>query len=441
MAKKPFPFKVCERCCTGDKGDKGDRGEKGDKGDALTISRTGTGVVDYFQTDASLWENGSLSAGENISDGSKIRLRTIGKLPIDPSYEYTINIPSEKYKVELDFFASETASKASLTTSYLFNGDKYTLTNSQLKWVRILIAEVSNASMTPEDVAGMGISITRKEDVTECYSVRNIYKNTIKLMTFNVGQFYNGTTRCPDNEVDAQISRYKALITKYQPDFICTQETPKYVNVGNSVLGSSFFDERYSHYVCTGGDIGSAMGLAYITNCNLVDIEQRALSNDRPYTKAYTHINGIKVAIYNTHLSFENQETRAPQIAELLAEVQTEEYAIIFGDFNTGNVNGGVSELTPFIDAGYKLGNLGALGNLSTCVNGGRTDNIIVSPNITLCKAEVEDELFESLNDHRPFVLTVEIGENTVDYPTENGTYTLQLTINNGVKTYRWVQA
>lgn len=409
---------------------------KGENGIASVVEENGKIVFsdvpeNVINPDESLWENGSISFGNNFNDGISIRLRTIDYFKVEPKSTYTVTYGNPSYKVEIILYNANNV--YSRTTDYVSNGQQIQTGEDESR-IRCVIAQIDNVDIVPSDVVNMQISMTKDGQHDKYLSLRDNFKSQLKLMTFNVGQWYNGIQRCPDNLISTHKNLYKQLIAKYQPDVIFTQEAPQYMNEGNTEVAKDFFGNRYNFFEGT----FDWLGKQFVTNYNIFDTTETAFSNERSYVKAYTYINGVKVALYNTHLSL-TADLRAVQMNEILADMRTEEYVILGADTNVSTIG----ELQPFINAGFKLGNCGVLGELNTLAGGegyAVVDNIIVSENITLCKAEVEGELFESLKDHRPFILTVEVAINKVDDPIEDGIYIRKLVVENGVKKYMWVK-
>lgn len=215
----------------------------------------------------------------------------------------------------------------------------------------------------------------------------------VRIMTFNLGQFYNGVTRCPDEEIAGQRLAYQKLLETYSPDFIFTQENPEYMDINQTVLGDTVFAEEYKNKV----GYTAYLGKRIISNYELFDYQPYSFSNERDYIKAYTQVFGYTIALYNVHLGL-TEEIRRIQIAELLAEIQTEEFVVVAGDFNAET-----EELTLLKKAGYVFANNGKFPTYETTY----IDNIILSPNIKILGVTVEKRLFEDKKDHRPLIATL----------------------------------
>ncbi len=407
---------------------------KGERGDFTTDDRRNTiswikNKIDIVPRDVSAWEQGSIIS-TGINSDTSISIRTAGGISVKYGETYSVKFTDSTYKVSVIMYDTD----GTFTRYINYRGDTVifgdmTFTVNRGESVaRIVFGHVDNSTITPSEIENIGITIVNEQ--VEHISLTNSYKKAISLMTFNVGQYYDGATSCPNDYVDTQKNVYKQIIEKYHPDFIFTQEAPEFCNVGGTILGRTFFDDYYSINV----GMHNTSGKQFITNHDIFDYKFVSFSNEREYIKAYTYINGIKIALYNTHLSYTSANIRAVQINELIADMQTEEYVILAGDLNVASAD----ELIPFTNAGYRLGNCGSFGSFMTAAPNQFVDNIIVSSNITLCKAFMEDKLYESMNDHRPFILTVEVGANAVDEPADSGVYTEYLTINNGIKTRAW---
>ncbi len=122
----------------------------------------------------------------------------------------------------------------------------------------------------------------------------------------------------------------------------------------------------------------------------------------RYYTKCYIEVKGVKIALYNVHLGWDNAhaEYQADQIYQLVKLMNEDEYVILGGDCNSTSI----AEITQA--NGYKAANMGELGNVNTTLNSSINyiDNFIVSPNIDIEYIFTSgDEEYRGFSDHFPF--------------------------------------
>ena len=370
-----------------------------------------TNVKNLMSVNPNDYENGSiLGNGTENSVGARMKTKSSSAFTVNPLKKYKISfLKNTSWKLLIVYY---TSGGTFISSTDYYTTDAIIVPHQDAGKVRVVFANdsASNA-ITPAMLYEIPIIVEEYEsEQTTLDKIsgidRAMFKEHIIIMTFNLGQFYNGAQKCPDDQVAIQKARYQELFAKYQPDLICTQETPEYANVGNTVKGSTFFEDRYQYYE---GNLGS-LGQMYVSNKPILQQPLKVFytsgsDTSRYYEKTYVYFNGIKIAVFNTHLALTSAD-RELEIAELITAMSAEEYVILCGDFNN---NDGISELSAFTTAGYVLANGGTLGTFNTC-GSLAIDNIIVSPNITIEKAKVENVLFEDRNDHRPFCAMLKIG-------------------------------
>lgn len=144
-----------------------------------------------------------------------------------------------------------------------------------------------------------------------------------------------------------------------------------------------------------------------LESCRMIPLEVRAGDEGRVLASAVVHINGRKIKILNTHLSFENADQRKIQW-DILQRVLTEQQMpyILMGDFN-------ISDIGEF---DYLKG-VNCVNNTATPyetfvgdeVDGGGSrclDNIFVSVDMTLVSGKMADT---TASDHRPILAKIKI--------------------------------
>lgn len=408
----------------------------------IYIARVPEAEDNVFPLEAGKWINGSFNSGGDIfNEGIASRLTNPELIPIDSNSSFMATCKGKLF-LEIALFDEN---QALLSIQTLHHGSVFH--TGRAKWIRYLITCAEYIGLTPEAVKTYGIFVTpdTKAQIQESTHdiaclVRNDRKNTIRIMTHNLGQFYNGLTRCPDDAVDSYKAIYGQLIAKYQPDIIATQETPEYMNEGNTVPGATVYQKRYQNFAGFSG----YLGMRFATNYSLSEYLLESFENEpnRCFIKTYLYMNGIRVAMYNTHMGL-TAENRATQFAQLLADMQKETYVIVCGDFNVQDFD----EYSVLTNAGYRLANGGSCGVFPTYVSDVPSqmypDNILVSANINIIRVQLEDELFEQFGDHRPFMVTIQI-PNTEDStqiplpPTSQGTYVLTAQVEQDGVSYQW---
>lgn len=136
-------------------------------------------------------------------------------------------------------------------------------------------------------------------------------------------------------------------------------------------------------------------GLALISKHPLEHLEEADFGavSARRWQKFYTEIEGIRIAVFNTHPmpKAERREIRAREYAFLIEEFRKEPLFLAFGDFNAASPD----EFDVFREAGFQMANPG----LCTVENGHPCDNIIASPEIRLENVSLYD-IDLRLSDH-----------------------------------------
>lgn len=229
----------------------------------------------------------------------------------------------------------------------------------------------------------------------------------LKLMTWNVGLFNDGSTRVPTADAPAQIIKFKTFLGKSDPDILNTQEFLKFFDAGLTISSVDIMSFKYKdHYTDDGVPIFSK-----ITPHNAETV-MFSSGDSRGYVYFDVNIQGKTVTIANTHLTTEVDPTihRNDDIAELIAFMNTKDYVILSGDFNVYTD----AEFDAFKTAGYVLCNGGDFGwfktwpvNISGSLWGTEhLDNIIVSSNIIPQYVETMDV---EISDHAPLLATLRI--------------------------------
>lgn len=129
---------------------------------------------------------------------------------------------------------------------------------------------------------------------------------------------------------------------------------------------------------------------------------EAAIGENRVWQRTLVEKDGKQIALYNTHLSYENTEIRKAQMLELIEAVKADpaEYKAITGDFNADQFH---EEFYPFLEEGFNLSN-GYDGTWHDTYNGVddtmkvySIDNIITTRNLTLTAMQVVEN---KLSDH-----------------------------------------
>ena len=234
-------------------------------------------------------------------------------------------------------------------------------------------------------------------DYSEDFEISPLFK--IKYGTWNIGHFSMGTdtitTITPEQKEEKQLA-YRNFLNSLNLDILgVCEDDPIFCSDGtrSDVAVYSLFKFLTE-------------GTKYGYNCNSYyhnlgqPINDNALFFPASSQVRYLHelefvINGKKVVFAETHLEL-TAEDRATEIAAIINRYSENDYVVISGDFN---VAGELTELQPFVDAGYRMALMDYMPKIVTrplsnlCI-----DNIIVK-GFAISNVMVHSESAE-LSDH-----------------------------------------
>ena len=163
---------------------------------------------------------------------------------------------------------------------------------------------------------------------------------------------------------------------------------------------------------------------AFLTDLPISQPEQVYYVGERKFhhpwfLHAQVQIEGRDVCVITLHFDWQDRATREMQIRQVIAFAAQYPYVMILGDFNPTNFVEYVQQsplliydydLDLFREAGFSVANIDKFGTFTTIV--GRDpcypcDNIVVSPNIKICKV---GRIFRDwMNDHTALWADVEL--------------------------------
>lgn len=250
--------------------------------------------------------------------------------------------------------------------------------------------------------------------------------NTVKIMTYNVGQWYTGTgVRVPTAQKAEYLALQKNIFDTNNPDIILMQEYLNSWCEDDSPVSDLLADFSTVKYVTNPqGYIGHAMYSKNIGLSNYVSHTLNGNSGNYPtFETALTAINGKIVNIINTHNNYRPQYQQ-PEITQILSVVSDMEYFILCGDFNVNLSTESTTDeqytinIKPFIDAGYNVCNcseewIPTYFGTSSATGGKFTDNIITSSNIEIVDlyadtSKLTDGITDKI-DHLPLIATLRV--------------------------------
>lgn len=242
----------------------------------------------------------------------------------------------------------------------------------------------------------------------------------LKVMTYNVGGWYDGSgTNVPSDKDAVYYALQNGMIESNDPDILCLQEYwNTFSKAGRTALSLL---QQYFPYIRAQNGNSQYFGRCVCSKYPISNYTVRTYANDsnRYYDSCTITVNGVPITVTNTHTAVETQDKRDPEVAELVAYLQTQPTFIACGDYNTAiksddkTAEAWIKNIKPYLDAGFHVANCDdefyyTSSNYPDGTWNGCLDNIITSANITISSAEVDetkryDDLPESI-DHMPFI-------------------------------------
>ena len=253
---------------------------------------------------------------------------------------------------------------------------------------------------------------------------------TLKVMTYNVGQWSTGAgSAVPTSKKEAYYDLQKGIFERNEPQVCCIQEYYYRWCQDDSraadLLGAYFNDLHTTN--STNVYKGHAIATKDLPMANYTSHNFPSNRGNYPtYETCQITVGGKTINIVNTHNDYYT-EYQPSEIATLLSAIQGMEYFILCGDFNTNiyypadfndtTTSQYVTNIKPFVDAGYNVGNCGYQWLRTyygdTEATWAARDNIITSPNITFNSltvdtAKLTDDIMDKV-DHLPLIAEVTI--------------------------------
>lgn len=279
------------------------------------------------------------------------------------------------------------------------------------------------------DVDGTALSSAYSIDTTKVFPDKEPVIPTayLKVMSYNVGQWYNGTlTAVPTDQYETYYNLHRSMIANNDIDILGCQEYSATFSNGHtadSVIGEYFTDSAKNN------ESSYQRKALYSNGYTLNDVVNTNYDGySWGYQKARIVVDGKDVWIINTHLATSSTESQKVAQAKLLFDMVSElERFIILGDFNTVCMSTSDTEYTTimkqFVDAGYNVASCSEqFGfNLTWTESTDRTgvwypcDHIITSSNIVMSDVMVDYSkvAVSSVNgvriDHCPLIATLGI--------------------------------
>lgn len=277
-----------------------------------------------------------------------------------------------------------------------------------------------NGAFTPVvyDVTRLAVSTAYDLDGTVVYTK----SMPLKIMTYNVGQWYTGTVnRVPIAKKDEYYNLQYNTFANNDVDVLFMQEYLNSWCEDDSSAQTDFIEPFFNDQKVTNpsGYIGHSV---CVKNGTIADYISHEFTTHKAYYSTYEtakiNVGGREINIINTHndyvLSYQQ-----PQIADLLSAIANMDYFILCGDFNIDLATEDTTSeqyqtnIQPFIDAGYNVGNcviewIPTYFGTSSPTGGKFTDQIVTSTNISIesiyaYTAKLTDGISDKI-DHLPLI-------------------------------------
>ena len=284
-----------------------------------------------------------------------------------------------------------------------------------VKYVRMMFAKNNNSTVTDNDFDSINreiivtinnqLILNTKSDIESAIGsiLQNTYKNTVRVMSYNVGGWAFGVggsnPGLTDDTYAEKLLNYKNYFASVTPDICFMQEKQSIINKTSGDKANDVLMGPLYPYIFENLNSLSTQSIYPLQSSEVITLT----AGTRPQLRSYIKIGDKKVCILCCHLTSgvdAYADIRAAQIVEVLDLVKDEEYVIMAGDFNVQHL----SEYDSFINAGYKIVNGGYFPEQATAYGGIKPhDNIIVSSNINIRNFHLDADQYDKLaSDHLP---------------------------------------
>jgi len=273
--------------------------------------------------------------------------------------------------------------------------DEVTITAKAADGVKVRIGESKQESTTVSMPQSGSKTIRISLNGKTTYSLY-LVRNVLTVGTWNIKRG-NGHLAGMSRLLQAQQPDLMGIQEVYRcPKTKKTDKSDNLLSIRTKALEQMQFDPTVTYE--SGGEYGIGMLSAYeIESAETIRLHS-GTGEQRILQKIVVTIDGKKVSVYNTHMSYHSAPIRSVQFSQIRQAMDADEneYRILFGDFNAK-----ASEFSRF-NKGYTVLNTpetkfyGYDGMLMDPLD---IDNIIVSDNITVLNTRIIDT---DLSDHMP---------------------------------------
>lgn len=235
--------------------------------------------------------------------------------------------------------------------------------------------------------------------------------SSFKVCSFNVGLWFDGTRKCSTiEEVNNAIVNWHRFLGDYNPDFLLTEEARIFVDANNTADAYDKlirFKLPFEWRADRTSDETLEKQMFMYGKYNMQNFKFNVFKSGsgRPFLTFDSVINGKKVNFIVVHLSIESNSEgiRQQDLLELKELMETYEYGVLTGDFNTYNID----EFNIFSQ--FNMANHGSFGDYDTWHSKSETstwneclDNIITTTNLSIQNVKMYTE--HKMSDHQPIM-------------------------------------
>ena len=254
---------------------------------------------------------------------------------------------------------------------------------------------------------------------------------TLKVMTYNVGTWYDGKHDNIPADKDAEYyALQKGMLLADDADIVCLEEYCKEFSKTGRTAASLLVECGYPYIMETLGDSPTASpanGRCIASKYPITSYIARDFTDGSHlyYDTCVITVHGVTINVMVTHLHWDDRAKRTSEMQTIMSVLAGFQTFILCGDFNTTDnydVEGAdyLAIVKPLIDAGYNVANGGAFGfkiTYSSYPDNSWTaclDNIVTSSNIEMLgvvvdETKLNDGITTERIDHMPLVATLQI--------------------------------
>lgn len=231
--------------------------------------------------------------------------------------------------------------------------------------------------------------LTKKIRTTKVSTRQSEEIDTLKVGTYNIKSMNYGES----------VEKFKADVENLDLDVIALQEVDRNaMRSGNADMIQELAKVagyQYYYFFPTMWILDGYYGLGIVSRYPINTVSSKLLPNSlikepRILTKTGLQVGNRVVSIYNTHVTYENNEYRTSQLEYIKKHVESDELSILLGDFNTFGMNG---ELVM-----ENMRNINSDGQYLTFRTFAAPDNIFYSSAFTVLESGVQSSSFSDHN-------------------------------------------